>query len=257
MKKGIGSRAISTTVLAAATLIGSLAVAAPAFAQDAEAATSDWEISGNAGIFSQYRWRGISLSDEEVAFQGGIDVAHSSGFYVGTWGSSLAGFGSYGGANTEIDVYAGYAGEAGGFGYDIGAIWYLYPGTSGTDVVEITASLSKELGPVGATVGVAYAPKQDSLGNDDSFYLYSDWSAAIPNTPVSLNAHVGYTDGSLSIDRGFSTDGDYLDWSLGASVSYDKLTLGVSYVDTDVKGGDPSINTITDAAIVVSLTAAF
>jgi uncharacterized protein (TIGR02001 family) len=255
MTKKTCGRAISTTVLAAATLVGSLAIAAPAFAQDAEA-TSDFEISGNAGIFSQYRWRGISLSDEEVAFQGGIDVAHSSGFYVGTWGSSLAGWGSYGGANAEIDVYAGYAGEAAGFGYDIGAIWYLYPGTSGTDVIELTASLSKELGPVGATVGVAYAPDQDSLG-DDSLYLYTDWSAGIPNTPISLNAHLGYTDGGLSIDQPFSTDGDYLDWSIGASVSYDKLTLGVSYVDTDVKGGDPTINTITDSAIVVSLTAAF
>ena len=255
MKKGTSSRAISKTVLAAVALVGGLATAAPAFAQ--EEATSDWEISGNAGIFSQYRWRGVSLSDEKVAIQGGIDVNHSSGFYVGTWGSSLAGWCSYVWANTEIDVYAGYAGEVGGFGYDIGAIWYLYPGTSGTDVVEITAALSKELGPVGATVGVAYAPSQDSLGNDDSFYIYTDWSAGIPNTPISLNAHLGYTDGSLSVDAPFSTDGDYLDWSLGASVSYDKLTLGISYVDTDVKSGDPSIRKITDSAIIISLTAAF
>ena len=62
--------------------------AAPALAQDADA-PSAITISGNAAVTSDYRFRGLSFSDGDIAIQGGIDVAHESGFYIGTWGSSI------------------------------------------------------------------------------------------------------------------------------------------------------------------------
>lgn len=247
-------RRLFRVALVSATMFGGVVAGGVARAQDAEA-PGDFEITGSAGIYSQYRFRGISFSDEDVAFQGSIDVAHASGFYLGAWGSNLAGFGTFGGANVEIDVYGGYSGEAGGFGYDVGAVWYLYPGTSGTDYVEFLASLSKALGPVEGTLGVAYAPDQNAIGSDDNIYVYSDLSVAIPDTPVTLSAHLGYSDGSLA------PGGNYLDWSLGAEIAFDKLTLGVAYVDTDIGSGtafvlDPTRN-IVDGAIVVSLGVGF
>ncbi len=51
-------------------------------------ARDDIEISGNVALTTDYRFRGISQSDEEAAVQGGFDVAFEPGFYVGTWGSS-------------------------------------------------------------------------------------------------------------------------------------------------------------------------
>ncbi|MEM8825412.1 MAG: TorF family putative porin, partial [Pseudomonadota bacterium] len=44
---------------------------------------SDFQLSGNIGVFSDYRFRGISLTDEDFALQGGVDLVHSSGFFVG------------------------------------------------------------------------------------------------------------------------------------------------------------------------------
>src|SRR3546814_14699877 len=80
---------------------------------------------------------------------------------------------------------------------DVGLLWYLYPDTTGTDYAEPYASVSGAFGPLEAKVGVAYAPDQDAIGSDDNLYVFTDVSAAIPETPLTLKAHYGYTDGSL------------------------------------------------------------
>ena len=85
--------------------LATAATAAPAFAQEADAGNGI-TISGEATVVSDYRFRGISLSDKDFAIQGSISAAHESGFYVGTWGSSLTN-GAFGA--TEIDVYGGFA----------------------------------------------------------------------------------------------------------------------------------------------------
>ncbi|UUX96310.1 TorF family putative porin [Aquabacterium sp. J223] len=105
--------------------------AAPSFAQSAPA--SDWTITGNAGLYSDYRFRGFSQTGYRPAFQGGFDVAHSSGFYVGNWNSNVE-QGLYNGASLEMDFYGGYKGTAGPLGYDLGFIYYYYPnsGSGGT-----------------------------------------------------------------------------------------------------------------------------
>ncbi|TAD83127.1 MAG: hypothetical protein EAY70_02630, partial [Sphingomonadales bacterium] len=73
-----------------------------------EEATPAITISGAATLTSDYRFRGVSQSDEGMAVQGGITVSHESGFYVGAWGSNLAGWGTFGGANMELDLLAGF-----------------------------------------------------------------------------------------------------------------------------------------------------
>ncbi len=253
MNKLMGLKGVRSALLAATMIC---AAATPAMAEDGSL-LSGLEVSGNAGLYSDYRFRGISFSDEKLAAQGGIDLAHSSGFYVGGWASSLAGWGSFGGSNVELDLYGGFGGEFAGGSYDIGLLWYMYPGTTGTDYAEIYASVSGALGPVEGTLGAAYAPDQSSIGSADNLYVYGDLGYGIPNTPVSLTAHLGYSDGSLA------PTGSYLDWSVGADIAIgEKLTLGVAYVDTDLKNIesltllDPTKN-IADGTVVVSLGVSF
>ncbi|MBS3928152.1 MAG: TorF family putative porin [Sphingomonadales bacterium] len=223
--------------LIAATLITGAFVAAPAFADETDP-PADWTVSGNVTGVTDYRWRGLSYSGGDFAVQGSIQVAHSSGFYVGTWGSSLEQDAPdiYGSA--EVDLYAGWSGEvASGLTADAGVTWYTYPnGSFGKgNYVEPYASLSTTLGPVTAKAGVNYAWKQDSLGGDDNVYVYSDLSSGVPGTPVTLNAHLGYTSGALSpkLLTLTSTDGGF-DYSLGATASITKsLSVGVSYIGVD------------------------
>jgi len=239
-------------LLAATVIAGSVFTAAPALAQE----TGEVTVSGNTAIVTDYRFRGLSLSDGDFAVQGGIDVAHSSGFYVGTWGSSIEDSPVLG--NMELDVYAGWSGPVGSaVSVDVGILYYIYPNGNVGDgnIWEPYASVSVEFGPASATVGAAYAWEQDSLGGDDNLYVYTDLEVGVPNTPVSLSAHLGYTDGALSPEllTGSGTGGGF-DWSLGASFSAtENLSIGVSYIG--VEGA--SIDSFSNDALVGTLSVSF
>lgn len=231
------------------------ALSAPALGQ--EAPREPITLGGSAGLASQYRFRGISLSDEDPALQAGLTATHEAGFYAGTWGSSLAGFGSFGGSNVELDVFGGYKATVGDATLDVGLLWYLYPGTDGTDYAEPYASLTMPVGPATAKVGLAYAPEQDAIGSEDNWYVFGDLATAVPGTPVTLKAHLGYSTGASTL----TPAGDYLDWLVGADISWKSLTFGVAYVDTDI-GSDHAAATsfdrdIVDSAILLTVTAAF
>lgn len=236
------------SLMAATVLAGSVFVAAPAAAQD-----SGIEISGVAALVSEYRFRGIDLSGGDIAVQAGV-TASASGFYVGTWASSMD-EDSVGYGHTEVDVYAGYAGEfAPGVTFDVSALYYLYPNAPAGDFdyYEFIAKTGFEVGPGGLTLGVAYSPEQDSLGGDDNLYLWADASVGLPGTPVSLTAHLGYTDGFLT----YTADGNAFDYSVGASLALnDTLSVGVAY--TGVDGQGTVAYPFADDAVVVSLTAGF
>ena len=230
---------------AAATI---LAFALPARAQDT-APPKPVTVSGRVAIVSDYRFRGVSQSDEELAFQGGLTVNHESGLYAGAWGSNLAGWGTFGGANVELDLFAGYKLPLAGGTLDVGLTWYMYPGGADkTDFAEASAKLSGTIGPLTLLAGVAYAPEQEALGNfaatpfsrgqkEDNLYLWGDASAGVPGTPVTLKAHLGHSSGNPGLGpngTSVTPTGNYWDWSLGADAAVGPVTLGVAYVDTDI-----------------------
>ena len=66
------------------------AFTAPAFAQEAAAPVSDHTLTGNVGLFSSYRFRGIDQTMGKPALQGGFDYSHASGIYVGNWNSVIS-----------------------------------------------------------------------------------------------------------------------------------------------------------------------
>jgi hypothetical protein len=267
-------------------------IAAPAAAQTGTAASPPITVSGSATIASDYRFRGVSQSDGEMAGQGGITVSHDSDFYVGTWASNLAGWGTFGGANMELDLIGGYKLPVGSGTLDVGLTWYMYPGGADkTDFAEPYAKLTGTAGPATLTAGVAYAPKQQALGRwydtgaaavadvydrqgakDDNLYLWGDGAMALVGTPITAKAHIGHSwgqDGLGPNATAVSPTGRYWDWSLGADATWRNLTLNVSYVDTDIsaheaaylrpsfsKGQDGTGN-IAGSTVVVSLTAAF
>lgn len=256
-----------------------------AAASKAEDDTPAITISGAATLTSDYRFRGVSQSDEGMAVQGGITISHESGFYVGAWGSNLAGWGTFGGTNTELDLIAGYKFGIGEGTLDTGIVWYMYPsGADTTDFAELYAKLSGSVGGLGLTAGVAYAPKQEALGNafpvgapadpgdkEDNLYLSGDATYGLGDLPVTLKAHIGYSDGNPGLGpngTSIAPTGTYLDWSLGVDiVPISGLTLSAAYVDTDISEAEANLirpnfatlagNSISDATVVFSITASF
>lgn len=242
-----------------------LSSAAPVLAQEAEAPSSPLTVTGGVTLVTDYRFRGVSQSAEAIAVQGAINLNHESGLYGGVWASSIDEETiAYG--HTEVDLIAGWTGELSpGLTGDIGVVYYLYPNAAAgadTDFFEGYASLRGSLGPATVKVGANYAPDQASTFSDDNLYLYSDFSLAIPETPVTAVAHFGYSSGSLgqfiAASGGAPADGDYLDWSLGLDVAVSPVTLGIRYVDTDVGPvafGGP--RDLADGAVLFSIGASF
>jgi uncharacterized protein (TIGR02001 family) len=242
-------------------------------------------LSGSATLTTDYRFRGVSQSDEGMAVQGGFTLSHSSGFYAGAWGSNLSGWGTFGGANMELDLYAGYKLPVGEGTLDLGGTWYMYPsGADVTDFAELYAKLSGAAGPVSLTATVAYAPSQEALGNafpvgrpanpgdkEDNLYLAGDAAYGIADTPITLKAHIGYSDGNPGLGpngTSVAPTGTYFDWLIGADVvPMSGLTLSVAYVDTSITEAEanrirPNFATlagdsISDATVVFSITASF
>jgi uncharacterized protein (TIGR02001 family) len=223
------------------------------------ASAGGFSIGGEVGLMSDYRFRGVSRSDEDPAAQAGLTLQHDSGFYVGARGTTLNGLDSFrlrdpssrDLGDVQVDLYAGYTAEIGaGFELDGGAMYYLFAGGEGaTDYVEPYASLSYLIGPLSATAGAKYAPAQAAIGDEDMLYLYGQVDAAIPFLPWRFSAQAGRQD--------WGRFGSYWNWSLGASYHVQipllpSAEIGLRYVDTDL----PSLAG-QDRALVLGLTVGF
>lgn len=232
-------------VLPAALVLASLA----SVAIDAQA-----EISANVGLVSDYRFRGISQSDESPAIQGGFDYAFENGFYVGTWGSSVD-FDSNDGfdGSLELDVYGGWGTDIGeNSSIDIGYIYYAYPGDNGADgnYQEIYVNY----GWNDLSLGAVYS--DDYYGGSGKFwYLQAnyDWSIS-ENWALAL--HVGYND--FDEDIFLSSDkGNYVDYSVGVTWSVVGVDLGLSWVGTDLNDEDVFDTNWGDDTAVFSISKSF
>ncbi len=199
------------------------------------------ELSGNVGVVSEYLFRGFTQGSGP-AVQGGLDYASESGFYVGTWASTISGFATTpGGSGAEVDVYVGFSGEAGSVGYDIGAVYYWYSEEDELDnpdpsynTVELYGSLS--FGPV--SVGAYFAP-DTYFGVDESAYGISLGFSAPVSDKLSFDASIQHNGGKGN--EALTPDGDtYLDYSIGLSTETESgISASFAFVGTDIKDDDP------------------
>lgn len=203
-------------------------------------------VEGNVGFVTDYRFRGASLSDETLALQGGLDLTWTSGFYVGAWASSIE---PVGGSEVEVDVYAGYSGEAGGLGYDVGVLVYTYPGEAETAYAEAYGSLSGSTGAVSHTVGAAWAPEQSNLSDQDNLYLYYTAGTELSDSGIGVSFTLGYEAGAFGDWDG---DGDdKINWQIALSKSYAGLDFSIAYEDTTED------TNLTDSQLVFGIGRAF
>ena len=188
------------------------------------------ELTGNATIASNYIWRGISQTFDASAGQGGIDWGHDSGFYVGTWVSNVD-FAPLERDGYEMDVYAGFAGEAGSFGYDLGVITYQYPLAPNVNFTEAYVSGTASI----VTLGVNYTVDAAS-GNKDGVFdtgdVYVSGSLDFPagKSDVSLYAgsYLFTNDGTGPNDAGEVNYNHF-----GASIGKDGFLFAVDKNDID------------------------
>ena len=196
---------------------------------------SSAEVAYNAGVVTDYRYRGISQTRLQPALQGGVDYS-DGGFYLGAWASTIKWIkDAKGGANIELDLYGGYKGElAKDLGYDVGLLTYQYPSnrlSPSANTTEIYGALS--IGPASLKYSHSVSNLFGFANSKNSGYL--DFSASFDvGGGVSLAPHLGYQ--RVAGNSGYS----YTDYALTASMEVAKgLTgsLGLAGASTKSIGG--------------------
>jgi len=263
---------LSAIAFAAATTLSSGTALAQA---PAPAAAPDFVVTGMFGITSDYRFRGISQNNLDPAFQGGFDVAHKSGLYVGTWGSNVSSW-TAGTGTLEMDLYGGYKTELSGVGIDVGVIAYTYPGAQKSykaDTEEAYVGLS--YGPLVFKTSYVLSKNYFVTTNNDTGFgtsargtMYYDLTLSQEIAPKLIaSIHAGYTDykNDAAYIAGDEGKFSYADYNVG--LAYDLgngFTASAKYFWNDAKPGTKFYAGATSAnpalykdGVAVSLTKAF
>jgi uncharacterized protein (TIGR02001 family) len=233
-----------------AVLLSTLVASGAVMAQAAPAAPEpEYTLSFNVGAVTDYRYRGISQSRLKPALQGGADFAHKSGFYIGTWGSTVKWIKDAGGdTNLELDVYGGYKFTLGAFGLDVGALRYLYPSSDLSPNPDTTELY------VAGTWGPATLKYSHSTTNlfgfaDSQGSGYLDLSATFDTGfwGLTVTPHVGHQ------RVRHNSAASYTDWSVGLGKDFGNgLSASVAYVDTNTNSYRGANNKNLGRATVVA-----
>jgi uncharacterized protein (TIGR02001 family) len=214
-------------------LVGAwLSLAEPASSQEVHPRVA---FNGTVSVASDYTFRGISQTLEQIAIQGGITGSTPSGLYLGTWGSSLN-FGEAAPTNraqAEIDVFGGFKKSTSLADVDLGLLYYGYPGTGDTyeyDFLEVALGLSRAFGSASIGAKAAYSPDYFA-SSGSALYVSGSLGFAIPSSPFSLSAAIGHQ--TIETNMAFGTP-DYTDFTLGGSVSTLGVSVGAAFVGTDL-----------------------
>jgi len=211
-------------------------------------------LTGNLSLNSDYRFRGISQTYKLPAVQGGLDYAHSSGLYAGTWMSNVSGNSYNNGAGLEWDLYGGWKfSPAQDLTLDFGALAYIYPGAKlnsapgvatdqkynnvdvyaglgyGAFSAKLSIAATDYFGLDSTTAGYAYFSALPARGGSKgSAYLDLNYTFDLGDG-LTLGTHLGRMEvkhyGELS----------YTDYKLSLAKDFKILTLTAAVVGTDAK----------------------
>jgi len=249
-------------------LLSILATSSVAFAQTAPAAAPaapETSIAYNAGVVSQYRYRGLAQTKGSPALQGGVDYTNVNGFYLGAWGSTISWIADASASNksttytgnTELDLYGGYKFEKLGIGYDVGYLRYQY---TGNDLDKTAASTTQYANAntdevyAAATSGV-YTFKYSYATSTLFGYLnskgsnYMDLSANYDlGNGITFTPHIGRQKVRGTSSSYYSGGLSYTDYSATVAKDLgDGLSVSFAYVTTNAKSA-PSGNFLSNSS---------
>ena len=141
------------------------------------------------------------------------------------------------------------------FSYDVGVIYYAYPGSpqgSDYDFVEFGATFGADLGAASITAGIWFSP--DFFGGiGDAIYVPIGIEVPIPlgEGPVSLSAS-----GNVGFNKYIDLDAKYINWDLGVTVAIeDWFDIDLRYYDTDEP--KETCKNVCDSRFVAAISRSF
>jgi uncharacterized protein (TIGR02001 family) len=173
--------------------------------------------TGTTSVVSDYRYRGLSLTNDRPALQGDVTATTTSGVYGDLFASTIA----YGSAHQELDFTMGQKVPVAGFVLDVAVTRYAFLGGHQLDYWELPVAVSRTQGAWTWTGGAAYVPPQRDTLNRSNFYEFgrTEWK---PVGSYSVVASAGWEDGAFAKRK--------LDWSLTGTKRFKALSLSVAWI---------------------------
>lgn len=218
------------------------ALSASAFAADlgsykddevVEYAGRKLEVSGSVALTTDYVFRGFSQTDQEPAVQGTVDVTYGM-LYAGVFATNVD-FNDGDEASIEVDLYAGIKPTWNGVTFDLGFIYYAYPGADDDldyDYVEIKGGVSGTLfNMLNAGVTVYYSPEY--TGDTGEVWTIEGSLSKTLFTHRGVTFDLSGVVGTVEFDE--DEFDDYVYWNVGLTATFkEKYSIDVRYHDTDV-----------------------
>ncbi|MDQ4146271.1 MAG: TorF family putative porin [Pseudomonadota bacterium] len=187
-------------------------------------------------LTTDYVFRGVSFTDKDPAIQGSFDYTHPSGFYTGVWGSNWDGFGTE--SEIELDFYGGYASALGPIDYDVGALYYTFPGAEDEgfelDWFDARLGLSHTFDtiPLSPNVGVDFYYAPDYSGDDgDGRYYLGTLDLVLP-AAIGLGFGVGHLNVAGGALTGFEGGFSYTHYQVSLSKTILNFNFDLTYYGT-------------------------
>ena len=245
------------TLIAALTLAFSSLGASVAHAEDAAAPAAapvpDNQVTFNAAVTNDYRFRGYSQTHLKPALQGGADyVNNPTGFYAGTWLSTIKWVKDDGGdASVEWDLYAGKRGAiTDSVSYDVGGLYYYYPSNKlnpSSNTFELYGQIG--VGPFSLKYSHSTTNLFGFVDSKNSGYVDAQLNQEVTDGYI-LNLHVGRQ--NVKNNGAFS----YTDYKVGVTKDFGVVTVALAaiYADTDAYVGNGKNLAKTGAVLTISKT---
>jgi uncharacterized protein (TIGR02001 family) len=191
------------------------------------AAASD--LSAEVGLVSDYRYRGLSLSDGGPAVQVQIAFEEEEGAHAELWASTIKEHGSS--SKLELQLSGGYTLALGDrFSLDASAAFYAYPEESDANYAEASVTGEYSHGPAALSIGAAFVPRQNGTRDETgrahrNNYVFAGIDFKLDRLPVTLSASLGH-------ERGYFDEVDHggkWDWRAGAEYELAPLRIGLAY----------------------------
>jgi uncharacterized protein (TIGR02001 family) len=209
------------------------------------------QLSGTVSVVSDYRYRGISLSDNKPAAQLGIAYDAAQGWYAGAFVSTVE-TAIYGTRGVQAISFAGYAWRMPtGLSLEAGADYSVVTAAPRYDYPEIYAGFSYR----NVSGRVYYSPRYYGQGSSG---VYAELNLAQPllqNTRLLL--HAGVLSSDANGRYGFPA-GPLYDGAAGVGVAWEGFSLQLSWAGVNHTTAAYGLNGTTHrSGPVVSVSRSF
>jgi uncharacterized protein (TIGR02001 family) len=209
------------------------------------------QLTGSVSVVSDYRYRGVSLSDNEPAAQFAVTYDHATGWYAGAFVSTVKSP-AYDTRGVQAISFAGYAWRMpSGLSLDAGADYSIVTAAPRYDYPEVYAGFAFQ----NVSGRVYYAPRY--FGQSPGA-VYGELNLAQPLLEnVRVLVHVGALD-SAANKYYDNPSGVLIDGAVGIGVDWQGFSLQASWVGVNHSSGAYAVNGIERRrGLVVAVSRSF